>query len=258
MSSQLLTRPGAAPDSAPADRQGCECRVYERHASGLASRCQPASAFGKEDLKWSGTIDNISIGGLGLKLERRFEKGTGLAIELPDRVNNASYVVLAKVVHVAKQTDDTYLLGCKFVSELSEDEVRRLVPAEPRRNPPPTIAENTPLPQPKTELSQPTPAKQLTAETRILPVHLTVEIAAGKTVTCIIPEFGARNCSWPLAPGTAGALRGADRQGKPWKLHVNVRHCSAEGDSWKLECKLSKTTSDANLLRALGGLLLMN
>src|SRR6266404_1093492 len=80
MTSQLLT-PVAAPVSSR--ELGCECRVYERHACGLPSRCQPASAFGKEELKWSGTLENVSKGGVCLSLSRRFEAGTGLAIELP-------------------------------------------------------------------------------------------------------------------------------------------------------------------------------
>ena len=257
MASLLLTPvaatvPGSLPDKEP----NCECRVYERHASGLASRCQPASAFGKEDLKWSGTIDNVSIGGLGLRLERRFEKGTGLAIELPNKFNDGSYVVLAKVVHVARQSDNSYLLGCKFVSELSDDEVRRLLPGPQQPDPAPTVAENTPLPQPKAAALPPTLVKPTAVKPSVLPVRLVVEIAEGTTVACTIPDFGAFNCTWPLAPGTVGALKGVDRHGEPWKLRVKVRQCCSEGNGWKIECNLTKTTSSANLLKALGGLLL--
>src|SRR5215212_11960327 len=49
---------------------GSECRVYTRHPCGLPSSCQPAATFGKDDLKWSATIDDISIGGVGLILNR--------------------------------------------------------------------------------------------------------------------------------------------------------------------------------------------
>ncbi len=259
MASLLLTPVAVSvPGSLPDKESNCECRVYERHSSGLPSRCQPASAFGKEDLKWSGTIDNVSIGGLGLRLERRFEKGTGLVIELPNKVNDGSYVVLAKVVHVARQSDNSYLLGCKFVSELSEDEVRRLLPETQPSNPTATVAENTPRPQPKAAALPLTIAKPTAVTPSVLPVHLVVEIAAGTTVACTIPDFGAFNCSWPLAPGTVGTLKGIDRQGEPWKLRVKVRQCISEGDGWKLECNLTKKTSHANLLKALGGLILAN
>jgi PilZ domain len=253
MSTQLLM-PLAGPfaDSLPVTEQGCECRVYERHACGLASRCQPASTFGKEDLKWSGTIENVSIGGVGLILERRFEKGTGLAIELPGNAVNDAYVVLAKVVHVRRQTNGTWMLGCKFVSELSEDEVRRLLPMTRQTNETPIDAEEPGSLPAATETSPREADEQTDARLKILPIHLIIQTAAGKTLGCTIPKFGASNQSWPLAAGTIGALRGVNRNGTPWKLRVKVRHCSCEGDNWKLECRLANSTSEADLLGALG------
>src|ERR1700674_3939804 len=96
MTSQLLvpvTEPGARA------ARGNECRVYARYSCGLPSRCQPASSLGKEDLKWSAILENVSQGGVCLNLTRRFEPGTGLAIEFPDTDTEDTYVVLAKVLH---------------------------------------------------------------------------------------------------------------------------------------------------------------
>ena len=73
---------------------------------------------------------NLSQGGVRLKLQRRFEKGTPLAIELPgDGVREPS-VVFAHVVHVRRGADGFWVLGCKFLSELSEDQLQRLLKSE--------------------------------------------------------------------------------------------------------------------------------
>src|SRR4051794_9351556 len=109
-----LIEPLAGAELPPHELSESDCRVYERHACGLVSSCQPASTFGKEDLKWPSTIDNVSVGGIGLILARRFEKGTGLAIELPGNATKSAYTVLAKVVSVHKHGGAAWMLGCKF------------------------------------------------------------------------------------------------------------------------------------------------
>jgi hypothetical protein len=235
-----------------------ECHAHERHGSGLACSCQPASSFGKENLKWSGTIDNVSTSGIGLLLGRRFEKGTGLAIELPGSADNGSYVVLAKVVNVSRQSNSFWMLGCKFVSELSDDEVGRLLPRAQSSIEPPSALNETALPPALTELARPAAAPQSTKQPKIFPIYLVVQTAAGKKVGCMIPSFEVLSCSWPLAPGKVGALKGVTKQGNPWKLRVKVRQCDSEGDTWKLECRLANSTSDADLLGALGELISTN
>jgi hypothetical protein len=236
MSSQLLTplRESVCEPALAEDHQ-VECRVYERHSCGVAFRCQPAAMLGKDDRKWSGTIADASIGGVGLILERRFEKGTGLAIELPGHDKNDSDVVLAKVMHVSRRSDNTWMMGCQFLSELSEDELQRLLFRSPQ------ALSTTP---------------DRSANPRIVPVHLIVEIAEGETIDCTIPDFGTTKCRWPLAPGAIGALKGVDRTGNPWKLAVKVRLCRLEGRNWKLVCRLTSVQPDAELRRAVNALIM--
>jgi hypothetical protein len=62
-----------------------------------------------------------------LLVPRRFEKGTGLAVELPGDLERESAIVFVKVVHLRREDDGAWMLGCKFVSELSEDELQRLL-----------------------------------------------------------------------------------------------------------------------------------
>src|ERR1019366_9234388 len=81
------------------------------------------------ELRWSATIVDLSQGGLRMVLKRRFEKGTGLAIELPGTETRQPTIVFVKVVHLKAQGDGEWALGCKLISELSEEEMRSLLNA---------------------------------------------------------------------------------------------------------------------------------
>src|SRR5262245_64007711 len=67
----------------PQKQTGKECRVFERQACEVTTACRPAAAFNSKEAVWSATIRDVSAGGVRLVLRRRFETGTGLAIELP-------------------------------------------------------------------------------------------------------------------------------------------------------------------------------
>jgi hypothetical protein len=91
-------------------------------------QCQPAAARSDKDQTWQGTIRDMSQGGLGLLLPRRFEPGTVLFVELPGSERRP---LLVRVAHAVRLPRGTWLLGCAFSSKLSEGELRRwLRPAE--------------------------------------------------------------------------------------------------------------------------------
>src|SRR5438132_969821 len=108
-----------------------ECRVYERYPSDLATQCQPLAARGENDMKWQATVRDISLGGMGLILQRRFEPRTGLAIELPDS-DDSLFTVFVRVVHATAQAGGRWLLGgqwfvdCTFVVPPSTDLIKSL------------------------------------------------------------------------------------------------------------------------------------
>ena len=54
---------------------GEEGRTHERHACELPGSCGPVSSWTRPDARWGGTITNISLGGVRLRLPRRFEPG---------------------------------------------------------------------------------------------------------------------------------------------------------------------------------------
>ena len=126
MTQQLLSGSEMAPSTV-------DCRVYERKSCTVPTVCQPASALEMQEMQWEATICDISLSGARITLQRRFEKGTGLAIELSKNNPSGTYVVFVKVVHVRSQGDGSWALGCKFISELNEDELHNILTAPPQR-----------------------------------------------------------------------------------------------------------------------------
>src|SRR5215831_18577049 len=57
-------------------------RVTVRYHSGLHASCEPLAARGKSGLDWRASVKDVSRGGLGLLLDRRFEVGTILTVDL--------------------------------------------------------------------------------------------------------------------------------------------------------------------------------
>ncbi len=130
MANQLLSAPQAG---SPIISFEDGWRLYERYPCHLPTSCQPASTWGNPESKWASTILNISTAGICLNVARRFEKGTGLAIELPADSGRQAYTVLGKVVYVRPQKDGSWTHGCAFLSELNEDEIQRLLDASEKR-----------------------------------------------------------------------------------------------------------------------------
>jgi hypothetical protein len=81
---------------------------------------------GPDDPLWEARIRDISVSGLGLVAVRRFECGTALAVEIPEEGDYAGDTLLARVVRVEPLPEGAWLLGCTFVSTLSEDTVCRV------------------------------------------------------------------------------------------------------------------------------------
>jgi len=72
-----------AAERPPLERPIANCRIYERKPCDLPTTCRPATAHDLNETRWAATVVDISLGGVRITLQRRFEKGTGLAVELP-------------------------------------------------------------------------------------------------------------------------------------------------------------------------------
>ncbi len=210
-----------------------ECRVRERRPCDLEASCQPVAARLDNDLHWPGTIRDISTGGAGLILGRRFEPGAGLAVELPASGDRSEETLLARVRHATRLPDGRWLHGCAFISELSDDELERLLRATRGWLAPPPVVAAPP------------------AEASVV-ANVTFQGLAsdGKAV-----RFTARRAhpaiEWPLAPGTALALRVGGDGEDPGHVRIVAERCWEQDDAWTVRCRFVDQPR-AEVLRLLG------
>jgi hypothetical protein len=214
------------------------CRVYERQECQLTTTCQPAAAFGREETQWSGTIRDISVGGLRLSIGRRFEPGTGLAVEL-DQDRDDKRTVLVKVVHVKRQLDGMWSLGCKFISELSDEEIQRLV------------AGNDEVANKQTE-----PALDMTTvipQRSVEDVFFQLKCGSATLLECFLKRMRVPG-AWPLPEGKVVTIAGGNSAETHWRLQLQVLQCSHRGEGWLFQARLLNPPSAAHLLQAIGRL----
>jgi hypothetical protein len=230
--SQIM--PAAVP--APVERTVANCRIYERKPCDLPTTCRPASALAMKEMRWEATVVDISLGGVRITLQRRFEKGTGLAIELPGDDEREPTVVFVKVVHLQAREDGTWALGCRFISELGEDELQRLLTSthnvlSSKESHLDEQEEDEDRPE-ATSSFRTIPASQ--PEIRILTdVRLLVATQPGSVRECVVKRLNVTKC-WPLTAGKILSLRGKTNDQSPWSLRIHVVECKPHGKGWEI------------------------
>jgi hypothetical protein len=183
-----------------------EFRVWERFSCGLETSCQPLATRGDNDICWSARIKDISAGGMGLVLTRRFERGTGLAIEIPATATRPADTLLAKVMHVTRLPDGQWLLGCAFVSILGDDEVQNLL---------------------RLGSMQAKEGKQ----TAVIPEVLLMGSLSGNRDTIRLAEpLFVNGVSWPLAAGTIFKVSLGPQYTRKARLKIN--RCYRKENRW--------------------------
>src|SRR5437870_5273707 len=121
----LPSRLAARPDRRAAVRYSCT----------LKSLCQTKTAR-PEDFWWWGKIQDISSGGIALRIRRQFEVGTLLVIE-PLSGLEAHQPLLVRVIRAAKQARGGWLLGCEFAGQPADHsgDIAQLLPLQPSNGP---------------------------------------------------------------------------------------------------------------------------
>ncbi|HEV2946229.1 MAG TPA: PilZ domain-containing protein [Gemmataceae bacterium] len=125
--------PAAVEPVDPAE-ESSDRRNYLRHACRLNSLCRPAGRH-QTGQPWKGWIEDVSIEGLKLNLNRRFEPGTLLAVEVDVSKEELVQVYhsaisrffLAKVVRVVRRRDRKWTLGCRLVKKFNDQDLDTLV-----------------------------------------------------------------------------------------------------------------------------------
>jgi hypothetical protein len=117
-----MEREGSAQDATSQNTSGVERRGATRHPSSLKIACYPVGGSLME--RRQARIRNVSKTGIGLVVDRAWQSGTMLIVELPGE--ESTKTVRARVVHSTPQMSGTYLVGCNFESALSDAEVQAL------------------------------------------------------------------------------------------------------------------------------------
>src|SRR5436190_17839682 len=102
---------------------GDDRRAWVRYPCSLETLYQPGK--GRLDHHWwFARVRDISSSGIGLILPQQFPPGTQLAIALHSSEQELSQTLEVNVVHVEPYEGGGWILGCTFVNQLSEDELR--------------------------------------------------------------------------------------------------------------------------------------
>ena len=115
---QSAPPPGAA---GPLTR---ERRAAVRYSCELGGLCEPPEA--EAEFRWFASVADVSVRGIGLVVNRRFEPGTVLDIELAATRDSRSRSLQAHVVRLTRRAGGKWLLGCALTRKLSEADVREI------------------------------------------------------------------------------------------------------------------------------------
>jgi hypothetical protein len=102
---------------------GRERRVTVRFSCDVKTSCQPLAGR-KAGSEWAARVKDVSLGGLGLVLNRRFEPGT--LITVVPFGPESSRLLLARVVYAAVLPDGHWHVGCELLDSLGEDDLKAL------------------------------------------------------------------------------------------------------------------------------------
>jgi serine/threonine protein kinase len=123
---------GAEPTSngeKQAEPRGAERRAFVRFPCTIGTFCSTTSVLEEAEAEdsWPATVQDLSTGGIGLVVSRRFEPGTVLAVNLEGSDQKVSRTETVAVVRVIPQAFGHWLVGCIFQQPLSPEELQTLL-----------------------------------------------------------------------------------------------------------------------------------
>jgi hypothetical protein len=107
---------------APSGPPGPERRTAPRLPSQLRVVCYPVGGGVSE--RRQARLNNVSRNGLAVVVDRRWDPGTVVIIELP--LGEEVTLTRARVVHATPQLGGRYLVGCVFDTPLNDAQFRAL------------------------------------------------------------------------------------------------------------------------------------
>lgn len=100
-------------------------RTWVRYDSNLRARFQ---RIGRTDEPhFDAQVLNISASGIGLLTREAAAAGSLINLELFDRNGHQLRTILACIIHTTTRTNGEHAVGCNFIRELTEDELKALL-----------------------------------------------------------------------------------------------------------------------------------
>jgi hypothetical protein len=112
---------GLAAHFRPRTVAGHERRQGVRYASAAHTLCRPAG--NEKGEPWPATVRNVSLAGIGLLLCCPLSPGTLVHVDLP----GLGCRLLACVAHSTPVAENAWSVGCSFLRDLSDEEMRSLL-----------------------------------------------------------------------------------------------------------------------------------
>lgn len=111
---------------------GSERRAWVRHPLGVGTYAAVDTAIhsgggGDTEELWPLVVRDVSAGGIGVLLARRFELGTELTIELTTGPEPTPRRLPTRVVRIEPENVGHWVHGCAFRNPLSDDELSALI-----------------------------------------------------------------------------------------------------------------------------------
>ena len=99
--------------------------LSRRFACALAVRFWPKSELAAPRL--TGTVRNVSRGGIAFSSHRLYPRGTLLAIVIRSAEGDRAAALVGAVVHATPRTEGGWLIGCKLTRELDVRELASVI-----------------------------------------------------------------------------------------------------------------------------------
>lgn len=114
-----------AEERLPARKSPSNRRAAVRYHCGPAT---PGKVLLVEGQEWQRAwVLDLSLGGVGLLLNRPLEAGLSIVVVLKCSTTGKSEEILARVCHSSRQADGDWVVGCEFTTKLNDEQLDRLL-----------------------------------------------------------------------------------------------------------------------------------
>jgi serine/threonine protein kinase len=131
LAGQTVPASNRARPSSKGARPDRDRRRAVRYSCTLATVCEVVTTIHHEREDgvdhWNGEIVNLSVGGIGLVLDRRFEPGTAACLLLENPGRSIRHQIEMKVVRVIAEGENRWFIGAMFDTPLDRADLRNLL-----------------------------------------------------------------------------------------------------------------------------------